>query len=358
MRAVCPNCGYAENRIAAKQAQAGQRVLIDRLPLAMDSAQRWDLVAFYPPGEEQKLAVKRVVGLPGEELAIREGDVFIDGRRLRKTLDQQQALSVLVHDNDYLPGGESQLPSRWRSDREETRWQEITGGFRIAPADDAPAATLDWLSYRHWRCTPNPLPRSDEEPVRDNYGYNQGLSRHLQVVLDLMLVCRVELAGGGQLLFLGHDGHESWEIEIEPEQQRLALRRQGKLVDAADWPATTGGQPLDLVFSLFDRQLILAVDGQTLLSRPLPVAPGPLQPTSRPFAIAASALTAEITGLQIYRDVYYLDPTNRLGDWLPGLRLGKDEYFLLGDNVPLSRDSRSLPSAVTRKSLIGKVLAF
>ena len=43
---------------------------------------RWDLVVFRPPHEPATLHVMRLVGLPGEEITIRDGKVWADGRML------------------------------------------------------------------------------------------------------------------------------------------------------------------------------------------------------------------------------------------------------------------------------------
>lgn len=43
---------------------------------------RWDIVVFRYPEEPSTVYVMRLVGLPGEELFIRDGSVWIDGRRL------------------------------------------------------------------------------------------------------------------------------------------------------------------------------------------------------------------------------------------------------------------------------------
>lgn len=39
---------------------------------------------------------------------------------------------------------------------------------------------------------------------------------------------------------------------------------------------------------------------------------------------------------------------------IPDMKLGKDQYFVLGDNRDNSRDSRFFPSPVTRQMIIGK----
>jgi signal peptidase I len=43
---------------------------------------RWDLIIFHPPEDPSTLYVKRLVGLPGEKLEIRDGAVWVDGKKL------------------------------------------------------------------------------------------------------------------------------------------------------------------------------------------------------------------------------------------------------------------------------------
>jgi len=44
--------------------------------------QRWDVVVFISPEDHDKDFVKRVVGLPGETVALVGGELFIDGRKI------------------------------------------------------------------------------------------------------------------------------------------------------------------------------------------------------------------------------------------------------------------------------------
>lgn len=58
----------------------GQEVLINRFVYRVSSPQRGDIIAFLPNGNENvHYYLKRVVGLPGETVQIREGYVYIDG---------------------------------------------------------------------------------------------------------------------------------------------------------------------------------------------------------------------------------------------------------------------------------------
>lgn len=61
----------------------GQEVLIDRFVIKLLNPSRYDVVCFYPKGNENShLYVKRVIGLPGETIQIKDGYVYADGIRL------------------------------------------------------------------------------------------------------------------------------------------------------------------------------------------------------------------------------------------------------------------------------------
>ena len=99
--AVCPNCGAKFTPPSPPRVLAGDRVLIDRTAFQFRRPRRWEVVAFRRWRGGQDLVVKRVVGLPGETIQIKDGDIYVDGQIQRKTLRQQRALRILVHDDDY-----------------------------------------------------------------------------------------------------------------------------------------------------------------------------------------------------------------------------------------------------------------
>lgn len=55
----------------------------ERIIYLLHPPQRGDIVVFEPPiGRPEKPYIKRVIGLPGETVSIRDGSVFVDGARL------------------------------------------------------------------------------------------------------------------------------------------------------------------------------------------------------------------------------------------------------------------------------------
>jgi len=59
----------------------GDRVLADRISWRFSDPQRGDIVVFHPPTPGPVL-IKRIVGLPGDTLSLRDGAVYVNGERL------------------------------------------------------------------------------------------------------------------------------------------------------------------------------------------------------------------------------------------------------------------------------------
>ncbi len=57
----------------------------NRLAYLFNDPERYDIVVFKYPDDESQLFVKRVIGLPGETVEIKEGKVYINGSE--KSLD-------------------------------------------------------------------------------------------------------------------------------------------------------------------------------------------------------------------------------------------------------------------------------
>lgn len=353
---VCPNCGHNSNQLKRAQPRRGQRVLIDRFPLLYRNPRRWELVAFHLPKQPDTLGVKRVVGLPGERVALRQGDLYIDGQIQRKTIDQLREVAVLVHDDRYRATRDEKLPPRWQGDLSQTGWQRVEDGFAFK---STAADEWDWLTYRHFPCLPPPSRRDEEKPIWDSYGYNQNVSRTLQEATDLMLTCRLQMEGGTRAALLAHDGHESFRIELSTERNVARLVRDGKTVATVTTP-WLAGRRIQWELALCDQQVLLAADGQVLIRYPYQRAAGPLQPTSRPLGIAAAGGGVRVADLRVFRDLHYrhhLDARATNSPWQRENPLASDEYFVLGDNVPVSVDSRywsKLP--LSGKLLVGRVL--
>jgi len=63
----------------------GQFLIINKLVYYVHPPERGDVVVFHSPGNPRKDFIKRVIGLPGEEVEIGDGQVFVNGVQLEET---------------------------------------------------------------------------------------------------------------------------------------------------------------------------------------------------------------------------------------------------------------------------------
>ena len=383
--AVCPNCGARFVSSAAPRVLSGDRVLIDRTAFQFRRPRRWEVVAFHHlEGERQDTVVKRVVGLPSETIQIKDGDIYVDGRIQRKDLRQQRAMRILVHDDDCAG------PSpRWRPQEAGSNWIRQHG--RLVHAENT-GDDIGWLVYNHagaagddssksrpnnnFRISEGDSPifverKSGQSPtsfpagpksarITDYAFYNRGrLQRNEDIhpVADVAMSFHIEDVHGHGLLWLeASDGRDEFMAAINPGTGKYKVERNRQAVTGAagDLPGSLRGQTVEV--SLFDRQFLLSIAGRTLAAVNIDT-PGPPPFTEQPLAIGAEGLGIAVDRLRVYRDVYYTEPRFAASRGVASAcALGPDEYFVLGDNSPISEDSRSWTEdpLVNSSSLAGK----
>ena len=92
--AICPSCAARDVPLDGARRMPGDRVFIDRLSGDLRAFRRFDVVAARQPGNEKRLVVKRIVGLPDQRIGIREGELFVDGRRYEKSAAEKARVYV------------------------------------------------------------------------------------------------------------------------------------------------------------------------------------------------------------------------------------------------------------------------
>ncbi len=60
----------------------GDRIFVDKMSYRFHPPKRGDIIVFRYPLDKKKDFVKRLIGLPGEKLMIRDGRVVVDGKEL------------------------------------------------------------------------------------------------------------------------------------------------------------------------------------------------------------------------------------------------------------------------------------
>ena len=67
----------------------GDIVLVNRMIYDASKPKRGDIIVFKPNGNENARSyIKRIIGLPGETVQIKDGEIYIDGEKLEKSTKQ------------------------------------------------------------------------------------------------------------------------------------------------------------------------------------------------------------------------------------------------------------------------------
>ena len=65
--------------------QTGEYVIVNRLSYRLGTPQRGDIIVFHFPRDPQEEYIKRVIGLPGDEVQVTDGIVSVNGQPLNET---------------------------------------------------------------------------------------------------------------------------------------------------------------------------------------------------------------------------------------------------------------------------------
>jgi len=89
-----------------------ERIFINKFLYRFEPIQRGDIVVFWYPLDPSKSYIKRVIGLPGEWVSIRDGHVFVNGKPLGERyipaeyFDHQSYPPTYVDPNHYYVLGD------------------------------------------------------------------------------------------------------------------------------------------------------------------------------------------------------------------------------------------------------------
>lgn len=74
-----------------------ERIFVNRFLYRFSDIERGDIVVFWYPRDRSKSFIKRVLGVPGDEIEIRDGALFVNGRKV-----EEPYLRPDFRDHDYL----------------------------------------------------------------------------------------------------------------------------------------------------------------------------------------------------------------------------------------------------------------
>lgn len=73
----------------------GDYILVNKMAFRYTLPERGDVVVFRSPPNRRQAYIKRVIGLPGDSVAVRGGEVFVNGKRLGREKGPDTAFSAI-----------------------------------------------------------------------------------------------------------------------------------------------------------------------------------------------------------------------------------------------------------------------
>ncbi len=111
---------------------SGEYVIVNRLSYRFAAPKRGDIIVFHPPPDPSEEYVKRVIGLPGDEVEIKNNGVYINGQRL----EESYIKVATTHDNTWrVPAGQLFVLGDNRTNSSDSRdWGNVPMAYVVGKA--------------------------------------------------------------------------------------------------------------------------------------------------------------------------------------------------------------------------------
>ncbi|MBI1368662.1 MAG: signal peptidase I [Planctomycetes bacterium] len=373
--AACPMCDFPI-RHDSMRLNAGDRILVLKYPYAFFEPDRWDVVVFKNPENPDINYIKRLVGLPGEQLWIVNGNVYTkkltpDGRVdhdehakwtiQRKPEKVQRAVWQPVYHSDYYPLDDGQGMKR-DIGRQSLVWSEPWRGTGESEASwkfdkRGPRWTYDDSAGR-----PGVLTFAFEPTTMANYYAYNSVSGEGPIgsstFEDMRLSASLSPRGAGLAATLTCSTHDTLMQGVIESDGKVRL--QSRLIEtpagqAPTWTVRAEGAAAPLAVGRstrvelwhVDQTLSLWVDGKQVAHWQYDdVDVERLAHTSIPryapvVGIEVRGAPVELRSVDLDRDLYYTQQgMGALATHDNPAMITADRFFCLGDNSPASSDGR------------------
>ena len=243
----CPVCQY---RTRLKQTEpdhvinSGDRILVNKFVYDFNEPERYDVIVFKNPNNGKQNYIKRLVGLPGDNLLIENGDIYVMepkagggySRQITRKPSRKLKHILQVVDDTFHIGKElvtAKWPSRWQAFDGVSKWEttESEGNPNFLSEE---TTAENWLRYRHFQplksewsaISKGYLPQRFDAGlptgrlIGDQYAYNDALRRGFADVIDSDPAIRFFLNYG--LHWVGDLGLQC-DVKINSNQGKLLL---------------------------------------------------------------------------------------------------------------------------------------
>jgi signal peptidase I len=334
---TCPSCSYKFSKdLLVSSISGGHKLLVNKVLYHLREPQRWEVIVFKCPAEpgtseeslEKKNYIKRLIALPGEEVSIRNGDIYINGKIARKPVHVQEEEWQEVYNSSRTRNYEENIP--WRAS--DAAWTLTPKKFCVNAPERATTIVFD---------------KAITSASAYNYEDNES-----EDVPDVGLVFKVMVSrdSGGITATLKDGEHEfNLFLRASGETKKTSLSNFFDTLCESDF-SLSPGRIHTVGFNNVDDRVTVAIDGSPLFQYDY-ICDLSLKVRAQ-ITLGAERTIAEFTDIIVRRDIYYIGRGSQNAYSEP-YRVDENEYFVLGDNTTSSRDSR-IWGTVPKENLLGR----
>ena len=311
---TCPECGFAEITIDDAVKVDGDAIIVEKWSFLSRRPKRFEPVLFFSPETPGKLTLKRIVGLPGEKISFHAGSLSVNGKTVPRPPES------------YRDTTTCSSPGIWADESDSTRYRltycpkNVTPHFKLFHGALGTEKTESGVKF----------PACGKPEISD-LGYNQ-MWLHSPEVLDLPRhwVLRFDISESNDLrIVISNDGGTA-ELNLTPPKK------------------------CTIIAAIVDARIVLILDGKIVTN--MSQEDGGARTEKAPIVISCKKESPTNPLLKL-ENVKVFNPPNIHPNTVPEKEwvVPLDHYFVLGDNFPISQDSRTWSNPFIHKDkIVGK----
>jgi signal peptidase I len=333
----------------------GDKVLVNKFVYHFTEPKSWDVIVFDPP-KSNHLFIKRLIGLPNQTIQIVDGDIYVDGKILRKPpaveesmlyclYDSTEEESHLNHFTDFAKEPPWKITENWRVSENNFAINKASGILKFAYPIDM---RIESHKNTNLQIKNGLFESYERKKARSNQHFDDEY-KNLKVG-DICVKGKLkinELAGVWQLVIF--ENEDVFKLLVDVKEKKAEVYQNAEKVWSSSLDINTSGE-YEYSFSNVDDKLsgkiANAVFNYTYVNEKLVI-----DTQKNGFEFVADDCNLEMSDIKVSRDVNYLLGDNNDSDKekvqgstsensYPTYKTGVDDFFCLGDNVLDSQDSR------------------
>lgn len=360
----------------------GDKVLVNKFVYHFKDPENWDVIVFDPP-RGNHLYIKRLIGKPGQTIQIVNGDIYANGKILRKPPKVEDTLlypiynsaiekSVLSHFDDFKKDAWS-ISENWRLSENHFEITKASGNLKFELPIDLrieshkptelqkesglyEATVKSQIAYYkskgEYRTEDQVWPQHEDSFFQDKVYEDENGNKKVQAnelkVGDIQVSGKInlkEIEGTWQVVII--ENEDQFKLTLNIKEKKAEVFKNTEKVWAASVELNKEVW-LDFSFDNVDDKVAGKIGSSSFKYEYINEKPE-LLTTTNGLQFLAINCSLEMKDIVVRRDVNYLKnenpeerieghaSENKYATW----KLGADDYLCFGDNVIDSLDSRS-----------------